>query len=186
MTNKPVPPSSPIMSYFFGKDSLSKPLATTKPAASTGPPLPPLPDEDDEFTPDGKSTPKLGHNRAMSMGSWSRFPASPITGSSSMAGSNVPPNSPQDTVQRGAGVLRRLSLGAAFARVSPCLLHVSATPTPWLPSLSCCYMLMLIAGPSPLDLFVINQPHSLTPHLLRPGPHHARKFLIDGVPQIHV
>jgi hypothetical protein len=35
-----------------------------------------------------------------------------------MAGSNVPPNSPQETVQRGAGVLRRLSLGAAFARVS--------------------------------------------------------------------
>lgn len=39
-----------------------------------------------------------------------------------MAGSNVPPNSPQETVQRGAGVLRRLSLGAAFTRVSHRLL----------------------------------------------------------------
>jgi len=116
MTNKPLTPSSPILSYFFGKDALSKPLSTTKPAASTGPQLPPLPDEDDEITPGGKSTPILGHHRAMSMGSWSRFPASPIAGSSSMAGSNVLPNSPQDTVQRGAGVLRRLSLGAAFAR----------------------------------------------------------------------
>lgn len=116
MTNKPLTPSSPILSYFFGKDALSKPLSTTKPAASTGPQLPPLPDEDDDITPGGKSTPMLGHHRAMSMGSWSRFPASPIAGSSSMAGSNVPPNSPQDTVQRGAGVLRRLSLGAAFAK----------------------------------------------------------------------
>jgi hypothetical protein len=137
MTNKPLPPSSPILSYFFGKDSLSKPLATTKPAASTGPQLPPLPDEDDEFTPGAKSTPMLGHNRAMSMGSWSRFPTSPIAGPSSMAGSTVPPNSPQDTVQRGAGVLRRLSLGAAFARVSPLAspLLVLAMPTPCLPPL---------------------------------------------------
>jgi len=115
-TNKPLTPSSPILSYFFGKDSISKPLPTTKPAASTGPQLPPVPDEDDEFTPGPTSTPMLGHHRAMSMGSWSRFPTSPIAGPSSMAGSNVPPNSPQETVQRGAGVLRRLSLGAAFAR----------------------------------------------------------------------
>jgi hypothetical protein len=116
MTNKHLPPSSPILSYFFGKDSPSKPSAPTKPTVSTSPQLPPLPDEDDEFTPGGKSTPMLGHHRAMSMGSWSRFPTSPIAGPSPMAGSNVPPNSPQDTVQRSAGVLRRLSLGAAFTR----------------------------------------------------------------------
>jgi hypothetical protein len=116
MINKPLTPSSPILSYFFGKDSLSKPATTTKPVASTAPQLPPLPDEDDEFTPGPGSTPMPGHHRAMSMGSWSRFSASPVAGPSSMAGSNVPPNSPQDTVQRGAGVLRRLSLGAAFGK----------------------------------------------------------------------
>src|SRR5882757_1955829 len=140
MTNKPLSPPSPILSYFFGKDSLSKPLTPTKPVVATGPQLPPLPDEDDEFTPGAKSTPMLGHHRAMSMGSWSRFPTSPTAAPSSMACNNVPPNSPQETAQRGAGVLRRLSLGAAFARVSPRFLsprfshaHTLSTP-PWSPS----------------------------------------------------
>jgi len=149
MTNKHLPPSSPILSYFFGKDSPSKPSAPTKPTVSTSPQLPPLPDEDDEFTPGGKSTPMLGHHRAMSMGSWSRFPTSPIAGPSPMAGSNVPPNSPQDTVQRSAGVLRRLSLGAAFTRVGPSFpltLRFSHTPTLFI-SLSWCSVLLLMTRP---------------------------------------
>src|SRR5258706_6152488 len=87
------------------------------------------------FTPGAKSTPMLGHHRAMSMGSSSHFPTSPIAGPSSMAGNNAPPNSPQDTAQRSASVVRRLRLGAAFARVSPRFLprrfghaHTLSTP----------------------------------------------------------
>ena len=58
--NKSLTPSSPILSYFFGKDLISKLLPITKPAASTSSQLPPVPDEDDEFTPNVKSTPMAG------------------------------------------------------------------------------------------------------------------------------
>ncbi|CAG7849654.1 SubName: Full=Uncharacterized protein {ECO:0000313/EMBL:CCA71325.1} [Serendipita indica DSM 11827] len=98
---RPALPSSPILSYFFNKDAASKSPSSLRPTIAN---MPGSVFEKDAANPP-KLSPVLGHHRTMSMNSdWPRF-----------SSTNPPQNNPaaKAAQDRGAGILRRLSLSGS-------------------------------------------------------------------------
>lgn len=119
--SKPLTPSSPILSYFFGaKDIGGKPLS---PSAIKGmPKLPPVVDDEPETLPGSPgAAPVLGHHRALSTSAatWSRFPAGSGTATTGLGPVSPPSAQQQEASQRGANVLRRLSLSGFNRPILP-------------------------------------------------------------------
>lgn len=104
------PSTSPILSYFFqtpGKTAPVVPPSPTTAFGSFGRRFPPRAPEQPIVEEDEEHESALSqHMRRMSTSAgWG--PAAP----------RFQPTSPSEQTERGAGLLRRLSLGAAFARV---------------------------------------------------------------------